>query len=172
MADQSETIQKLSVPRYAPRIQPTPIPTAAWNDAPLFCLEVNDEWVSHILGVMIALDQPDTWIGDEDEIRAARQQVNEIMAAFMEVCMDCCGQLEIPLTRVDENGHYQQSTDGGETWTDTPQFDPRNTIPRTPPYPPADSDNAQCAYADSIVQHLSYPVFLMPQSMTLALPGL
>ena len=153
MTDQSEIIQKLSVPRYAPRIQPTPIPTAAWNEEPLFCLEVNDQWVSHILGVMIALDQPDTWVGDEDQIRDARQQVNEIMAAFMEVCMDCCGQAEIPMTRVDENGHYQQSTDGGATWVDAPRFDPRNSISQTPPNPPTDSDNAKCAYADSIVQH-------------------
>lgn len=153
MPDQSEILQQLTVPRYAPRIHPTPIPTAAWNDDPLFCLEVNDEWVSHILGVMIALDQPDTWVGTDDEIAAARQQVNEIMAAFMEVCMDCCGQQEIPLTRVDGNGHFQQSTDGGATWEDTPQFDPRNSIPQTPPYPPADSDGAKCAYADSVVQH-------------------
>lgn len=153
MPDQSETLQKLTIPRYAPRVQPTPIPTAAWNDEPLFCLQVNDQWVSHILGVLVALDQPDTWIGDEDEIRAARQQVNEIMAAFMEVCMDCCGQPEIPMTRIDSNGHYQQSTDGGATWEDAPQFDPRNSIPQTPPNPTPDSDGAQCAYADSVVEH-------------------
>lgn len=79
-------MQQLAVPRYAPRPQPTIIPTAAWTDAPLFCLAVNDEWVSHILGVMTALDQPDTWIGTEDEIYAARQQVNEIMLALMTTC--------------------------------------------------------------------------------------
>lgn len=152
MADQLTTITQLSVPRYAPRPNALPIPSARWNDEPLMCLEVNDEWVSHILGVMSAMDQQDTWKGDEDAIRDARQQVNEIMLAFMEVCMNCCDQPEIPLTRVDENGHYQQSTDGGTTWTDTPQFDPRNSIPRLPPNPAPDTTNAKCAYADSIVQ--------------------
>lgn len=84
--NQADTMQQLAAPRYTPRPQPTAIPTAAWNDAPLFCLQVNDQWVSHILGVLDALDQQDTWIGTEDEIYAARQQVNEIMNALMTAC--------------------------------------------------------------------------------------
>lgn len=73
---------------YVPRPQATEIPTAAWNDTPLYCLRVNDAWVSHVLGVLAALDQPDTWIGTADEIDAARQQVNEIMLALMTQCED------------------------------------------------------------------------------------
>lgn len=72
--------------RYAPRTEPKPIPTTAWNDAPLSCLEVNDKWVSHILGALNVLDQPDAWIGDDDEVFAARQQVNEIMLSLMPQC--------------------------------------------------------------------------------------
>jgi len=86
--DYSEIIPALPVPEYVPRPQPTIIPTAAWNDTPLFCLKVNDEWVSHILGVLTALDQPDTWVGTEEEIYAARQQVNEIMLMLMTQCED------------------------------------------------------------------------------------
>lgn len=85
----------LTVPRYAPRIKATPIPTAAWNDAPLFCLKVNDEWVSHLLGVMTALDQPDTWLGTKEQIDAARAQVNEIMAALMEACEETVAEFRI-----------------------------------------------------------------------------
>lgn len=81
-----EIIEHLMVPRYAPRLKPTIIPGAAWNDAPLFCLKLNDEWVSHVLGALTVLDQHDTWIGTPEEIFAARQQVNEIMAAFMHLC--------------------------------------------------------------------------------------
>jgi len=153
MADQLDIIQKLSVPRYAPRLEPLPIPAPRWNDEPLLCLQVNDEWVSHILGVLTALDQSDTWLGTDDEIFDARQQVNEIMLAFMEECMDCCGPDEIPLSRINEDGVYQQSTDGGVTWVDAPQFDPRNTIPRILANPSPDSDNAKCLYADSVVNH-------------------
>lgn len=153
MPDQSETIQKLSVPRYAPRLEPTAIPEPAWNDAPLLCLQVNDEWVSHILGVMIALDQPDAWIGTEEEIFLARQQVNEIMLAFMEVCGDMSGcDCEYPLVRI-QDGVYQESDDDGETWHDAPTHDPRNSIPRIPPIPSPESENSQCAYADSVINH-------------------
>lgn len=93
--NQSEIIQQLAVPRYAPRLKPTPIPGAAWNEAPLFCLKLNDEWVSHVLGVMEALDQPDTWVGTQEEIDAARQQVNEIMAAFMQLCEEPVAEFRI-----------------------------------------------------------------------------
>jgi Collagen triple helix repeat (20 copies) len=112
MPDQSEIIQKLSVPRYAPRLKPTPIPSAAWNDTPRFCLEVNDEWVSHILGVMSALDQPDTWVGDEDQIRAARQQVNEIMLAFMSACEDVTFMFEV------DGCHLKWRESVDDDWTD------------------------------------------------------
>lgn len=88
----SDIIQQLTVPKYAPRPKPTIIPTAAWNDTPLFCLAVNDEWVSHILGAMDVLDQADTWIGTDEEIRAARDQVNEIMLALMERCEETMPQ--------------------------------------------------------------------------------
>lgn len=81
-----EVIQHLMVPRYAVRLKPTPIPGAAWNDTPLFCLKLNDEWLSHVLGLMTALDQHDTWLGTAEEISAARQQVNEIMLGFMQMC--------------------------------------------------------------------------------------
>lgn len=84
-----ENLAVATVPRYAVRLKATPIPGANWNDAPLFCLKLNDEWVSHVVGVLTALDQPDTWQGTKEEIYAARQQVNQIMAALMTVCEDC-----------------------------------------------------------------------------------
>jgi hypothetical protein len=71
------------VPRYAPRINPTPIPTAGAEDTPAVYLCINREWVSHILGVLDALDQPDTWLGTDSEIQAARDTVRELQAIFM-----------------------------------------------------------------------------------------
>jgi hypothetical protein len=108
---QIELISRLSVPRYATRLKPTPIPGAAWNDAPLFCLKLNDEWVSHVLGVLTALDQPDTWLGTKDEIYAARQQVNEIMVAFMTMCDDC----EVQFRIVDCDLQWRESD--ADEWT-------------------------------------------------------
>lgn len=89
---EADIVDGLYYAPYVPRPRPTPIPEAAWNDEPTYCLRVNGEWVSHILGVMVALDQPDTWQGSAEEIAAARYQVVEIMTALMEHCE------EIPVT--------------------------------------------------------------------------
>lgn len=73
----------MSRSRYAPRPEPTPIPASNWNDEPTQCLRVNEHWVGHILGALEVLDQADTWIGTDEQIQAARDNVNEIMAAFV-----------------------------------------------------------------------------------------
>jgi len=143
-----EEREQLAVPRYAPIWKPLPIPSSSWDDSPCVCLAVNEEWVGFVIGVLDVLDQPDAWKGTTEEIDAARANVVQIKAAFMA----CCTQTAIPLTRIDNNGHYQQSDDGGATWHDAPQYDPRNAIPELPPNPTVDTTGAKCAYADSVVQ--------------------
>lgn len=73
-------------PKYDPRPEPTPIPEAAWNSTPLLCLSVNEEWASHIIGLLEVLDQSDTWVGTPEEIEAARENVRNIVAAIMTTC--------------------------------------------------------------------------------------
>lgn len=149
-----ELISRLSVPRYATRPNPTPIPMAHWDDDPLYCLKVNDEWISHILGVMIALDQPDAWIGTHDEIYAARQQVNEIMVAFMEQCdpmSNCCPD---PLIRVNPDGTISVSYDGGMTYTPATTEDPRKTAPQLPPIDDGDGADKKCKAANRVVRQM------------------
>lgn len=150
--NQSEIIEQLSVPRYAPRLKPTTIPTARWNEEPLLCLQVNDEWVSHLLGVIVALDQGDTWLGTAEQIYDARQQVNEIMLAFMEQCdpmSNCCP--EPNRTRYTSDGRYEVSYDGGTTWEDGSDFDPRYTSPTFPPIPGDDGSAKKCDAANSVL---------------------
>jgi hypothetical protein len=93
--DQNETKGVLGRPFFVARTQPTPIPATAWNDDPLFCLKINDQWVSHVIGVLTALDQPDTWLGTPEEVYAARQQVNEVILALMTACEDCAIEFRI-----------------------------------------------------------------------------
>jgi len=62
---------------------------------------------------------------------------------------DCCG--ETPLTRFDVNGTFQESFDGGDSWVDAPQDDPRNAIPVYPPPTGDDGAAKRCAAANSIV---------------------
>lgn len=74
--------QELHVPVFAPRLRATPIPEEDWNTGLVRCFHISDAWIPHILGVLEALDQPDTWIGTDEEIEAARQNVREIMVEF------------------------------------------------------------------------------------------
>lgn len=48
------------------------------------------------------------------------------------------------------DGTYQTSTDGGVTWVDDPEGDPRSKAIIAPPLPGADSDAKRCAAADNV----------------------
>src|SRR6187549_2424932 len=89
-----EAVQRL--PYYVPRPEPLLIPTPNIFDEPTRCFKINQFWASHVLGVLDALDQPDTWIGTDEEIEAARQQIREAIAVFSKECDMCC-EAEISL---------------------------------------------------------------------------
>lgn len=53
------------------------------------------------------------------------------------------------LSRFTEDGIYQTSDDGGETWEDNPQADPRNQATQAPPLG-GSGDSTRCAAADNV----------------------
>lgn len=63
--------------------------------------------------------------------------------------MSCCGDDGV-LHRYTEGGVYQSSEDGGVTWEDDPDGDPRNTGTQAPPLPGDPSDGKRCAGADNV----------------------
>lgn len=65
---------------YAPR-KAQPIPSAGIADSPTYCLEINQDWLPHVLGALGVLDQPDAWTGTEAEIEAARDQIRQLMTS-------------------------------------------------------------------------------------------
>lgn len=151
----SEFIAQLAMPHYNPRWRPLAIPEAQWNEGPCWCLSVNDEWASHILGLLEMLDQPDTWKGTDEEIDAARNQVKALITCFMESSMSCCcGQSDIPIQRrVTSDGQLQISRDGGVTWIQDPQ-DPRLTGTALPPPVTSGVSSTKCDAATNAVEHL------------------
>lgn len=97
-----EAVQRL--PLYVPRPEPSLIPEPHIFDEPTRCFKINEHWAAHFLGVLDALDQPDTWIGTDEEIEAARQQIREAIAVFSKECDMCCGEeIELLQTMVDQN---------------------------------------------------------------------
>jgi len=59
---------------------------------------------------------------------------------------------------VTEEGVFQTSADGGTTWEDNPEADPRNGVVRFPTIPGEDGDAKRCQGANSIVAYLRIPV--------------
>jgi len=68
--------------------------------------------------------------------------------------MPCGSDNVIILSQWTAGGVYQESTDGGETYHDAPNHDPRRNVPLPPPFLPPDTDEEKCTYADSIVNTL------------------
>lgn len=89
---------------FAPRQNPLPAPTPAIDDAPYVCLIVNVEWVSHVLGVLETLNQPDAWQGDETEKHRSQNEIQHLLEMLMtgDACMidPCCPETNEILTEI------------------------------------------------------------------------
>lgn len=79
-------------PRYAPR-PARDVPGVEIDQAPYYCLKINEQWIPHLLGVFTALDQLDAWLGTESEIDDARNEVRKLMSSFEDYCMLPLGTL-------------------------------------------------------------------------------
>jgi len=89
------------------------------------------------------------WYSDDEmDIELIRQFVNDTQRRLI---MSCCGD-EIPIQYMwNGDGVLEQSTDGGETWTPAPLFDPRQNSPQFPPVEGVDGDEKRCKSADGMV---------------------
>ena len=87
---------------------------------------------------------------DEDKTDAFAADIRK---RLMTAC--CDGDV---LSRFDEDGVFQTSVDGGETWEDNPGADPRNSIIGFPPLSGDDGEAKRCAGANSIVAYFKIPV--------------
>lgn len=77
---------RLKIARYVPRMSPTPIPPVRWDASPDRCISLSAAWASHVIGVLEALAQPDTWLGTEAERLDAVAQADEIIAKLSRAC--------------------------------------------------------------------------------------
>lgn len=65
---------------FDPRHVPVRIPTSGIDDAPFFCLKINQQWFGHISGILDRLAYRDAWRGTDAEIQAAIDKINAIIA--------------------------------------------------------------------------------------------
>jgi hypothetical protein len=145
-------------PHFDPLGKPHIIPAKGIFEEPVVNLCINSTWVGHLSGMIERLIYLDAWEGTDDEKYAAINQVYKLLGAMGReeniggcnmTC--CCTQV---LRRINAGGVYQESTDGGTTWHDAQQNDPRQPGIMLPPQIGSDAHDTRCKAANSIVAFL------------------
>lgn len=110
-----------------------------------YCL--TDKQAELIMGMIEPLAWKTRWfseIGTEIDQDTIEEFRDDLLRRMM---MSCCND-NLPIQyRYTGDGILQRSTDGGETWTDAPQYDPRNYSPQFPPMSGTDGDDKKCLAA-------------------------
>lgn len=79
---------------------------------PSVCIRINYEWLPFILGIISALDEPDSWAGTQEQIDYARSQIRQLIASLGE----CEGSDDMEMRQSPENSchlEYRSDATGG-----------------------------------------------------------
>src|SRR6266567_3307383 len=101
------------------------------------CIQIPDDetWIQNFVGL---LAQPSYWFnwqrtGTTAGSDCAKVWTELYWAIDWSTMSCCCDQPPIQFRFDTETGHYQKSTDGGLTWQDAPEYDPREISTIFPP---------------------------------------
>ena len=100
---------------YREKIEP---PTAAPGDAPLVCLEINEQWAGILAGAATQLAQPSTWDATGTALQTVLGEAIDLIAII-----GTAGVCVAPQLQLTANCELQISTDGGATWTTAAGWD-------------------------------------------------
>jgi len=135
-----------------PYRQNFPIPPVIDPPRQCLCIEIpaSSEWKAIINGNLSELSRWFNWERTGDDSGAQCAAVwKDVMLGIDWSVMSCgcgCGQFTV-IYRWTVDGVLQVSSDSGETWTDDPTNDPRNSSPTYPPIPGEDTDEKRCVAA-------------------------
>ena len=102
--------------------------------------------------LLLAIIEPIGWATRYEQERSEIDQPtieqwrDNLARKLMSGCCPDDGRLE----RFTEDGTFQTSDDGGTTWVDNPDADPRNQAVQNPPLPGSPGDSKRCAAADNV----------------------
>jgi len=113
-----------------------------------YCLTANQAML--LRGLLEPMGWPTRWWSDETEID------KDTIEAFRDdlirrLMMSCCGSDFDIIFQWTEAGVLQKSEDGGATWEDSPQDDPRNSSTVYPPTEGSPSPDKKCIAATGAV---------------------
>lgn len=139
-----------------------PIPENINAEPFCLCIKVPNDptWKSVVAGLLDELNQWYNW--QRDEARSGKEcaQVwrnlyNEIDWSIMSCC---CDGTNPTLYQWSSTFILQISVDGGVTWVNAPQLDPRNNSPVWPPVPGDSSDGKKCIAATGMMEMIKEQV--------------
>lgn len=133
---------------YDPRHTPLPPPDVDICAGPVHTICVNAAWWSHISGMIARLTYRDAWAGTDAEISDAIESITKILNVGRPTMGCGCGSSGLP-TRYTADGTFQVSYDGGVTWVDAPDEDPRNNVTLLPPLTVGEGEDGKCKAANS-----------------------
>lgn len=117
-----------------------------------YCLTLRQAEI--LMGIIEPLGWDTRWwsdatgIIDHDTIVDFRDDITR------RLMMSCCDTFPLQFRFDPETGAYQVSKDGGATWEDAPQYDPRQTSTVFPPPSSVGIDTTKCQNADSLVEYI------------------
>jgi len=112
------------------------------------CYSLSEREVQIILAMVDYVAWKTRYIVTATEINQAT--INAWSGNLARKLMSGCCPDDGALHRFSAQGIYQTSIDGGLTWEDDPEGDPRNDYVESPPLPGFPSDGKRCAAADNV----------------------
>lgn len=133
--------------------QPIPPPLVEPDEPRCVCISINESWAVLLLGAVHHMQYPEYWAGTLEQNRIARRQAKNLMAVISEaIQMGCCcnDQTTIPRReRYTSTGRMEVSYDGGTTWENGDNFDPRFNSPLWPPLYTQPGQDLKCIAANN-----------------------
>lgn len=116
---------------FAPFYQPVPVPVPGPFDAPLVCVQVNQTWMTYILGALQVLLAASTWDSDDENVvQTTIHNARQIVQAFMD--FEACPMPIQFRNNPTQPINFDYSLDGGTTWTPGPDQAAHMTATFTP----------------------------------------
>jgi len=131
-----------------------PIPSDTPEQTRCICLEIpdNEDWIQVFAGLLAI---PSYWFNwQRDDARSGTVLAQHWTKIYDQIdwsTMSCCCDTVPVQYRYTEDGTLERSTDGGVTWTPSPEYDPRYNSPQFPPISGSDGNDKKCAASEGMM---------------------
>src|SRR5437868_4610170 len=140
------SIGSFQVPVIPPDVDP--------DDGDMTVVCFSTAWLPYIMGALQQLTLQASWQGDAAAILLTQQRAMDLLSRFNQGDLVCTDMMVIKDIRYDgDTDQVQRTFDGGSSWVDSPDLDPRHSPIFL--YPPVDAVDPRCQAAANMVRFLN-----------------